>query len=164
MVAWREVPVTDDRAQALLSEYFASRASSFPADQGEYRVVFPVPEEFEPPAGLFVVVEADSPEPIGVGGAVGCGGIRRLSPEPGGVVRYEVKHLWLQPHARGRGSGRLLLAELERRARTFGATELVLDTNSSLPAAGGLYVTSGFVEVEPYNDNPNADHWYAKAL
>ncbi|MGN6197954.1 GNAT family N-acetyltransferase, partial [Humibacter sp.] len=68
------------------------------------------------------------------------------------------------PSARGKGAGRALLAELERRALEFGARRLVLDTNESLEAAGNLYRTSGYVSIEPYNDNPNATHWYAKAV
>jgi ribosomal protein S18 acetylase RimI-like enzyme len=65
---------------------------------------------------------------------------------------------------RGRGWGSLLLAELEARARQFGATEMVLDTNSSLEAAGALYQRSGYEDVPPYNDNPNATNWYRKKL
>ena len=60
--------------------------------------------------------------------------------------------------------GRALLAELEDRALAFGATEVVLDTNASLEAAGSLYRRAGYVDVEPYNDNPNATNWYAKRL
>ena len=93
------------------------------------------------------------------------GGVRRIEPRPPtGEVRYEVKHLWLSPNARGRGAGRRLLEELERRAVAYGAQELVLDTNASLAAAGGLYRSSGYVEVEPYNENPNATHWYGKRV
>jgi hypothetical protein len=32
----------------------------------------------------------------------------------------------------------------------------VLDTNATLEAAQGLYRSSGYLEVAPYNDNPNA--------
>jgi ribosomal protein S18 acetylase RimI-like enzyme len=65
---------------------------------------------------------------------------------------------------RGLGLGRALLAELQRRARGLGAQRLVLDTNDSLTAAAGLYRSSGFDEIEPYNDNPNATRWFAKTL
>jgi ribosomal protein S18 acetylase RimI-like enzyme len=75
-----------------------------------------------------------------------------------------VKHLFLRPETRGRGWGRLLLDDLERRAREWDAAELVLDTHHTLEAAGGLYASSGFETVEPYNDNPNATRWYRKAL
>jgi ribosomal protein S18 acetylase RimI-like enzyme len=94
---------------------------------------------------------------------MGCGGIRLISDGVNGR-RYEVKHLYLRPETRGRGWGRLLLEDLERRAIAFGAKELVLDTHHSLEAAGGLYASSGFVQVAPYNDNPNASRWYAKSL
>lgn len=154
--------MTDEAAQSLLTEYFGSRELSFPAAQGHYRPVFPAPAQFEPPLGVFLVVEGVGQD----GGAadVGCGGIRRLETAVGGPVCFEVKHLWLEPHTRGLGYGRALLRELEHRAVEFGARELVLDTNDSLTAAGWLYQSSGFVEVAPYNDNPNANLWLRKVL
>lgn len=151
VLGYRETAVTDATAHALLAEYFAFRASTFPSPAG-YRTTFPEPESFVPPHGVFLVVERD-------GEAVGCGGVRTL-----GDGVFEVKHLWLRPAAQGRGHGRELLAELERRAIALGATELVLDTNASLEAAGGLYRSSGYEDVEPYNDNPNATNWYRKRL
>jgi GNAT superfamily N-acetyltransferase len=155
MVTFRETPANSEAAVAQLTAYFESRELGFTG--GVYKVVLPRAEDFEPPDGVFLVVEdedlADEPADVG------CGGIRDL-----GAGRFEVKHLWLDPSTRGRGYGRLLLEELERRARDFGATELVLDTNASLEAAAGLYRSSGFVSVPPYNDNPNATNWYAKPL
>lgn len=161
MTSWREASVDDDAALALLSEYFSSRAQGFPETQGEYRTVFPSAEQFVPPRGVFLVVEGE--DLAGEAADVGCGGIRRLDLDDDRVT-FELKHLWLQPHVRGLGLGRALLAELERRARDFGAQRLVLDTNESLTTAGGLYRSSGFVEIGPYNDNPNATSWFAKAL
>ena len=151
MPTFRETPVTDAAAHALLAEYFAYREASFPSPAG-YVTTFPTPSQFVAPHGVFLVVSVD-------GDDVGCGGIRSL-----GDGRFEVKHLWLQPRTQGRGFGRALLAELERRAVELGATELVLDTNASLEAAGGLYRASGYVDVEPYNDNPNANVWLGKGL
>jgi GNAT superfamily N-acetyltransferase len=148
-------PVDDPVAHDLLAEYFAMRTETFPGHA--YTTMFPSPEVFEPPAGVFVVVRDDEDEPVG------CGGIRRIDPGRLGP-RYEVKHLYLKPLTRGRGWGTLLMQELERRARAFGAAELVLDTHHTLEAAGRLYEASGFVVIDPYNDNPNATRWYAKAL
>lgn len=159
MVTWRETRTTDAAAEALLTEYFTSRELGFTG--GTYLVSRPDPAQFVPPLGVFLVVEADGS--AGDPADVGCGGIRRIESTPE-EIRYEVKHLWLQPHTRGLGYGRALLGELERRARAFGSTELVLDTNASLAAAGGLYRSAGFTNVEPYNDNPNATDWYAKRL
>jgi ribosomal protein S18 acetylase RimI-like enzyme len=146
-----DTAVTDATAHALLAEYFAYRALTFPQAAG-YVTTFPALQDFSPPLGAFLVVELD-------GSPVGCGGIRGL-----GAGRFEVKHLWLQPQAQGRGLGRALLAELERRAVGMDAAELVLDTNSSLEAAGGLYRASGFTDIDSYNDNPNATNWYSKIL
>ena len=155
---FREVDVTSAEALALLDAYFAERAAGFPAAQGVYRPSYPTAEQFTPPAGVFLVV-------VGDGGVIGCGGVRRIQRRPEtNEIRFEVKHLWLAPAARGRGAGRLLLEELERRALEFGAQELVLDTNASLEAAGRLYRSSGYDDIEPYNANPNATHWYGKRV
>ncbi|HEY5223183.1 MAG TPA: GNAT family N-acetyltransferase [Microbacteriaceae bacterium] len=162
MVRFIDTDVTDARAHALLTDYFADRTRSFPVTQGGYSTNFPDRAAFTPPAGVFLVVVTDSSDDSD--DAVGCGGIRRIEVGATGGARYEVKHLWLKPQARGSGAGRALLNELEARARGFDATELVLDTNVSLVAAAGLYRSSGFHEIAPYNDNPNATTWFRKSL
>jgi ribosomal protein S18 acetylase RimI-like enzyme len=149
------VAVDAPDAHELLFEYFAMRVSTFPGHT--YTTVSPDPSVFEPPAGVFVVVRDD--EEI----SVGCGGIRRVDDGPHGP-RYEVKHLYLRPEARGQGWARLLMADLEQRAISFGASELVLDTHHTLEAAGRLYEAAGFETIDPYNDNPNATRWYGKLL
>jgi GNAT superfamily N-acetyltransferase len=153
----RESPVDAPDAHRLHEEYFSSREIGFAHQNVVYTAKFPDPASFQPPAGVFVIVDDDSGVPVG------CGGIRVISDGALGR-RCEVKHLYLRPETRGRGWGRLLLQDLERRALGFGARELVLDTHHSLAAAGGLYASSGFVEIPPYNDNPNASRWYGKAL
>ncbi|MCK8610401.1 GNAT family N-acetyltransferase [Agromyces sp. C10] len=158
MLRFRDADVTDPDAHRLLDAYFAERAEGFPPEQGAYRPTWPEPARFTPPVGVFLIVEDESGE------AVGCGGVRRVADADDGTVRFEVKHLWLAPAGRGRGEGRRLLLELERRAVGFGAGELVLDTNASLEAAGGLYRSSGYVDIPPYNANPNATNWYGKRV
>lgn len=157
MVSLRPASVEEPVAHALLDEYFRSRELGFAHQDIAYTTTFPDPAAFTPPAGVFLVVVDDAGE------GVGCGGIRRIGDGERGT-RYEVKHLYLRPAARGQGWSRLLLDELERRARGWGAAELVLDTHHSLEAAAGLYRSSGFAEIERFNDNPNATRWYAKAL
>jgi len=103
MVSVRPTAADSTEARQLLAEYFGMRAATFP---GAYTPVFPAPESFDPPAGVFLIV-ADEGE------LAGCGGIRRIPDGPRGI-RYEVKHLFLRPATRGRGWGRLLLDELER--------------------------------------------------
>jgi GNAT superfamily N-acetyltransferase len=150
VVSFRESSVDEPAAHALIAEYFGMRAETFPT--GDYSPVFPMAENFTPPAGLFLVVVEDGED-------VGCGGIKRLA-----AGRYEIKHLWIQPRMQGRGLGRALLTELENRARAFGATEVVLDTNASLTVAGSMYRSGGYEEIAPYNENPNATHWFRKPL
>ena len=160
VVRFIEMAADAPAAHDLLTEYFAARADVFPG--GAYRPTYPDASAFVPPDGVFLVVEDESADP-GQRAEVGCGGIRRIPDGPAGA-RYEVKHLYLDPSTRGRGWGRLLLDELERRARGWGAAELVLDTHHTLEAAGGLYASAGFESIEPYNDNPNATRWYGKRL
>jgi GNAT superfamily N-acetyltransferase len=151
MVTFRDSSVDDSDAHALIAEYFAMRGETFPSDLGSYAPKFPSAADFVPPTGVFLVVVDED------GTAIGCGGIRMLEPQ-----RFEVKHLWIQSHAQGRGLGRQLLGELESRAVRFGAAEIVLDTNASLVAAGRLYRSSGYVNIPPYNENPNATDWFLK--
>ncbi|WP_375384934.1 GNAT family N-acetyltransferase [uncultured Microbacterium sp.] len=157
MVSIQALAVDDPRAHALLAEYFRSRELGFVHQNAVYTATFPDPSIFTPPAGVFVVLVDDDEADVG------CGGIRRIADDAGGI-RYEVKHLYLRPQTRGRGWGRLLLDDLERRAREWDAAQLVLDTHHSLEAAAGLYRSAGFVETEPFNDNPNATRWYVKRL
>lgn len=161
MVTWRTALPSDEPALALLEQYFAARAHGFPAGPDAYRRTVPSDAEFTPPAGVFVLVEGEnlSGEPADVG----CGGVRRIDDGPHGS-RFEVKHLWVQPHTRRLGYGRALMNELARRARELGATELVLDTNENLDAAAALYRSLGFTPIAPYNDNPNATTWLGRVL
>lgn len=110
------------------------------------------PVELGPPGGGFVVVRA-------AGRAVGCGGVRMLSPGVG-----EIKRMWLHPDVRGRGAGRRLLATLEDLARTLGQDVVRLDTSRHLDEAIGLYTSTGYVAIDRYNDNADADHWFEKQL
>lgn len=156
MTGYRAIGVTDPAAQALLDAYFDERAAGFPAGPDAYRRVSPDPKQFTPPFGEFVILDENGTD-------LGCGGIRLLGASDVGVC-FELKHLWVHPSARGRGLGRDLIEELESRAKGFGAQVIVLDTNASLDAAQGLYLSAGYQQIPPYNDNPNATHWFGKRV
>jgi ribosomal protein S18 acetylase RimI-like enzyme len=72
--------------------------------------------------------------------------------------------MWIAPEARGLGLGARLLQELERQARDAGVRVLRLETNRALREAIALYRQSGYVEVDRFNDEPYAHHWFEKRL
>lgn len=82
--------------------------------------------------GVFLIARKD-------GRAVGCGAIRLLD-----QTTAEVKRMYVDLELRGRGVGRALLDELERRAKDIGATRLVLETGVHQHAAIALYKRAGF--------------------
>ena len=150
----RQVAVTDPGLKDLLQEYFEFRQRNALTHGQPYHVALPNPEQFLPPTGEFVVAAQDD------GALLGCGGLRQLE----GPNVYEVKNLWTRREARGRGVGTSILARLEADARSWGARRLRLDTNRVLADAISLYRKSGFVSIAPYNENPNATHWFEKTL
>ena len=72
--------------------------------------------------------------------------------------------MWVSPDARGLGLGRRLLHELEQDAAAAGACAVRLETNRTLTEAINLYRQAGYREVERFNDEPYAHHWFEKRL
>lgn len=155
MLTLHDASPDDADARALLDAYIADRVATWADDDRPYRPKTAPAEQLTPPNGALLVARLDG-EPVGVGG------VRRIPSDEG--AWFEVKHLFATHAARGHGVGKALLAALEQRAIELGATDVVLDTNSSLAAAGGLYAAAGFASVEPFNDNPNANAWYRKRV
>jgi ribosomal protein S18 acetylase RimI-like enzyme len=71
--------------------------------------------------------------------------------------------VWISPDVRGLGVGRRLMGELEARAAAHGPLAR-LDTNGALGEAVAMYRASGWTEIDAYNDNPYAHHWFEKRL
>lgn len=143
---------TDPVAVALVSRYFDELTARFPGGVPDRPTQAAHPHEMSGPEGAFLVAYLD-------GDPAGCVGLRRLDDRTG-----EVKHLWVDPGVRGHGMGRQLLGALERVAAELGYAVVRLDTSSHLPEAIALYRTSGYVEIDPYNDNHHAAHWFEKPL
>jgi GNAT superfamily N-acetyltransferase len=59
---------------------------------------------------------------------------------------------------------RRLLERLSAEAASRGMVILRLETNRSLPEAKHLYERAGFVEAEPFKNEPYAHHWFQKDL
>jgi putative acetyltransferase len=87
----------------------------------------------------------------------GCIALRRFD-----ETRCEMKRLYIRPQFRGLHCGNLLVEKLIEEAKTIGYQEMVLDTLSSLKSAVALYRKFGFIEVNPYYENPLQDVLYFK--
>ena len=66
----------------------------------------------------------------------------------------EMKRLYVSADHRGRGVGRLLVQEVIGRAERAGHRRMVLDTMPEMAQAIDLYRNHGFVETNPYWDDP----------
>ena len=109
-------------------------------------------DDLNPPQGQVLIVRDG-------GAAVGCGAVKLLDDGIG-----EIKRMWVSPSVRGHGLGGRLLAALESAATEAGKTATRLETNEQLGPALEMYRTRGYVEVEPFNDEPFATHWLRKEL
>lgn len=74
-------------------------------------------------------------------GALGYAGLRAVG------VEGDVQTIAVAAHARGRGIGRALLAELLAEAGRRGVRELFLEVRADNPVARSLYESVGFVEI-----------------
>ena len=110
------------------------------------------PSELRPPRGAYVVGHEGAD-------AVAGGGVRHLSEHVA-----EIKRMYVRPEARSRGVARALLVALEEAARSLGYRAVRLDTGPKQVHALALYRSAGYVDVEPYNDNPFACFWGEKQL
>jgi DNA-binding MarR family transcriptional regulator/GNAT superfamily N-acetyltransferase len=150
-----EVEVEDPSSTAArfcIQSYFGELDTRFDTGFDPGRSISADVDELTEPAGLLLVARLRG-EPIG------CGALKLHGGQPA-----EVKRMWVAATARGLGVGRRILNELEQRARERGVGLLRLETNRTLREATSLYRSSGYVEVEAFNDEPYAHHWFEKRL
>ena len=133
MISLREV-AADDPVALRLTEAMGEELSKRYGDGG----LSPAsPEQFRAP-GTFLVADLD-------GVPVGCGGLR-----PGADRTAEVKRMYVDPAARGRGVARALLRALVEHARGNGLHRLLLETGTEQPEAMALYESEGWTRVPPF--------------
>jgi ribosomal protein S18 acetylase RimI-like enzyme len=72
--------------------------------------------------------------------------------------------MWVSPAVRGLGVGRRLLEQLECVTVEHGSRVIRLETNRALREAVALYRSCGYREVDAFNGEPYADHWFEKTL
>lgn len=109
-------------------------------------------EDFEAPAGLFMIAYLD-------GRPVACGGWRAKQAGPNGLRDgdVELKRMFVVPAARGRGLARAVLHRLEETAVEAGHTRVILETGSEQPEAIALYGSEGYTAIRKfgiYKDHP----------
>lgn len=146
-----EHPASDD-ARYCIGRYFDELDDRFDTGFDPTISISADVHELTEPAGLLLVARLQD-EPIG------CGALKFHTDAPA-----EIKRMWVSDSARGVGLGRRLLTELETHARRRGVEVLRLETNRTLLEAIGLYLSAGYDEVAPFNDEPYADHWYEKQI
>jgi DNA-binding MarR family transcriptional regulator/GNAT superfamily N-acetyltransferase len=143
---------TSDAARWCVEQYYAELNARFAAGFDPSLSISADAHELTPPAGLLLIARLRQ-QPVG------CGALKLHAD---GTA--ELKRMWVAPAARGLGLGSRLLGELEHHARLAGATVIHLETNRALTEAITLYQRHGYREVDAFNDEPYADHWFEKRL
>ncbi|OBG74967.1 MULTISPECIES: GNAT family N-acetyltransferase [unclassified Mycobacterium] len=133
VVARQHDAVAAAQFEGLAAEY-AGRYGGDPTQLRRELFDYPA-EEFEPPTGVLVVALCNQ-EPV-AGGA-----LRRYDSKTA-----ELKRIWTTSAHRRRGYGRLVVAELERRALLLGYTRVYLTTGWRQPEAVALYVSAGYTPL-----------------
>src|SRR5215212_2085489 len=139
-------------ARWCFEQYFAELGQRFNAGFDPGVSISAQAHELTLPNGLLLIARLRE-EPVG------CGALKLHEKAPA-----EIKRMWVSRPARWFGLGRGLVQELERHALELGVTVLHLETNGTLNEAINLYRNSGYQEVEPFNDEPFAHHWFEKHL
>jgi GNAT superfamily N-acetyltransferase len=139
---------TREAARRLIAEYLRWLASIAAASYGlsfdvDAMVASDIEDQakFYPPSGRFYVIRYE-------GANVGVGCLKRLTPSVA-----EIQRMYVQPHVRGVGAGRLLLQQLLSDARAIGYEVVRLESLKFLSAAHALYRSVGFTEITPYAQN-----------
>jgi DNA-binding MarR family transcriptional regulator/predicted GNAT family N-acyltransferase len=144
-------PTTDD-SRWCIEQYFAELGDRFEAGFDPSLSIPADADDLTPPIGLLRVAHLR-------GRPVGCGALKFHLRAPA-----ELKRMWVSADVRGLGLGRRLLRELEQDAAAAGAEVVRLETNRTLTEAINLYRQEGYREVERFNDEPYAHHWFEKRL
>lgn len=152
MVLLRPEPAADAESQWMLEQYFAEIDRRFETGLDRVNVLTTDVDEISPPNGLFLAGRL-------AGAPVACGVLKKVAPDVA-----DIKRMWVSERVRGRGVGRRLLERLVAEGRAMGLRRVQLETNRVLTEAIALYRSAGFEEVEPFNDEPHAHHWFALDL
>jgi GNAT superfamily N-acetyltransferase len=152
VIELRDEPSDGPASSALWAEYMALVEERLGEPYHGRDDIFATPAAFAGDGAAWVVLYEE-------GAAVGCGGLRRVDAETG-----EIKRMFVSEAARGRGLGRRLLAELERRAAAAGFRRVRLLTTEVLAEARALYGAAGYRVVSAPVEGSRQDYWMEKTL
>lgn len=127
-------PVRTPGVRRLLEQSWALSESLYPAESNHHLDETALDLST---VAFFVAQERDA--------VLGCGALKRMDATYG-----EVKSLFVDPAARGRGLARALLAAIEAEARAQDLSLLRLETGIRQPEAIGLYEATGFRRIGPF--------------
>jgi DNA-binding MarR family transcriptional regulator/N-acetylglutamate synthase-like GNAT family acetyltransferase len=139
-------------ARWCFEQYFAELNARFDSGFDPALSLSADVRELTAPEGALIVTRLH-------GNPIGCVALKFHGESPA-----ELKRMWVRPSARGLGLGRRLIAEAEQHARRQGVRVVRLETNRALIDAIELYRRTGYVEVEAFNAEPYAHHWFEKTL
>ena len=131
-VDWQHTRHASDRA--MIDGYFDEAA--FEAELAA------LPGAYAPPTGALLVAEQD-------GRIVGCVAVKRVDEK-----RCEMKRLFVDVSAHGRGVGKALAEAAVERGKALGYETMMLDTGPKQIEAQTLYRKLGFRPAEPYYEMP----------
>jgi len=132
-----------EHARTLFTEYASGVGISL-CFQNFDRELNNLPGDYAPPDGRLLLAKDDDDQ------IAGCIAMRKLGP---GVC--EMKRLFVRPAYRSTGLGRVLVNTIIDEARKLGYTHMRLDTlPGRMDKAIALYQEIGFVDIEPYYENP----------
>lgn len=130
------------RARTLFEEYASGLGISL-CFQNFDQELANLPGDYAAPDGRLLLAEENNE-------LTGCIALRKL-----GAGVCEMKRLFLRPAYRGQGLGRILVESIIDEAQKLGYTYMRLDTlPGRMDKAIALYESIGFVEIEPYCENP----------
>ena len=152
VLRFEETAPDDPTARWCLDQYFGELAGLFEEGFDPAKSTSAAIDDFRPPRGSFLVGRIEDRP-------VACGGLTLTSES----AAY-IKRMWVDGSVRGLGLGRRMLEALEKKAAEMGCSRVQLETNRALTAAIRLYRSAGYEEVEPFNDELYAHHWFEKSL
>ena len=142
---------TDPRSQSALTQFLNEMVERVGADVLEIDIA---QEAREDSGKNFFIVALDEKDNV-----VGCGSLIQIEPEVG-----QIRRMWVNPVLRGHGIGRRLLSALEGAGAVSGYEFIRLEVYEALTEALLLFETSGYVQVDPWEQSPPDLKAYQKQL